>query len=53
MGDPIKIEGFRSKNGGPFGYSVLATLKDGRKVKTGGAQDQPGATNPAAPAGQQ
>ena len=48
VGDPIKIQGFRSKNGGPFGYSVQATLKDGRVVKTGGAQDQPGTATPAA-----
>lgn len=49
VGDPIKIKGYRSKNGGPFGYSVEATLKDGRTVKTGGAQDSPtAATTPAA-----
>lgn len=40
-GDEVVIKGFRSKNGGPFGYSVLVTLADGRKVQTGGAQDAP------------
>lgn len=41
VGEPIQIKGYRSKNGGPFGYSVLATLADGRSVQTGGAQDSP------------
>lgn len=40
-GDEIQIKGYRSKNGGPFGYSVFATLKDGRVIQTGGAQDAP------------
>lgn len=40
-GSRIKIEGYRAKNGGAFGYSRLATLADGRKVQTGGAQDAP------------
>jgi hypothetical protein len=33
--------GYRSKNGGAFGYSVSLTLDDGRTFKTGGAQDAP------------
>lgn len=41
VGTRIKIEGYRAKNGGAFGYSRLATLSDGRKVQTGGAQDAP------------
>jgi len=40
-GDEITIKGYRSKNGGPFGYSVFATLADGRVIQTGGAQDAP------------
>lgn len=40
-GDEVVIKGFRSKNGGPFGYSVFVTLADGRKIQTGGAQDAP------------
>lgn len=48
-GDVITIKGYRSKNGGPFGYSVFATLSDGRVIQTGGAQDAPSAkaANPA------
>ena len=41
VGDQIQIKGYRSKNGGPYGYSVVATLQDGRTVQTGGAQDTP------------
>lgn len=37
----VHIKGYRAKNGGPFGYSVTATLKDGRVFQTGGAQDSP------------
>lgn len=42
-GTPIHIKGYRSKNGGPFGYSVTLTLGDGRSFQTGGAQNAPGA----------
>jgi hypothetical protein len=45
-GTEVHIKGYRSKNGGPFGYSVTLTLKDGRTFQTGGAQDSP--TTPAA-----
>lgn len=48
-GDEISIKGYKSKNGGPFGYSVFATLSDGRVIQTGGAQDAPSAAA-AAPA---
>jgi hypothetical protein len=41
-GTPVHIKGYRSKNGGPFGYSVTLVLADGRSFKTGGAQDAPG-----------
>jgi hypothetical protein len=41
VGSEIHIVGYRAKNGGPFGYSVTATLADGRKIETGGAQDSP------------
>ena len=43
-GTPIKIRGYLAKNGGPFGYSVIVTLPDGRTFQTGGAQDAPTAT---------
>src|SRR6185295_16092918 len=42
VGTPVHIKGYRSKNGGPFGYSVTLTLPDGRVFQTGGAQDTPG-----------
>jgi hypothetical protein len=40
-GAEVRIRGYRAKNGGPFGYSVTLTLKDGRSFQTGGAQDGP------------
>jgi hypothetical protein len=42
VGTPVHIKGYRSKNGGPYGYSVTLTLTDGRTFQTGGAQDTPG-----------
>jgi len=42
-GTEVRIKGYRSKNGGPYGYAVTVTLPDGRSFKTGGAQDAPGA----------
>lgn len=47
IGSEVHIKGYRSKNGGPFGYSVTVTLADGRKFQTGGAQDSPAATTAA------
>jgi len=44
VGSEINIQGYRAKNGKNFGYAVTTTLADGRSVKTGGAQDAPGAT---------
>jgi hypothetical protein len=41
VGTEVTIKGYRSKNGGPFAYSVFITLPDGRSVQTGGAQDAP------------
>jgi hypothetical protein len=38
-GTPIVINGYKSKNGGPFGYSVKVTLADGRTFQTGQVQD--------------
>src|SRR5712671_2274615 len=35
IGSVIRIRGFRSRNGGPFGYSVFLTLPDGRNIQTG------------------
>ncbi|MBI5791470.1 MAG: hypothetical protein HZA63_08350 [Rhodocyclales bacterium] len=43
VGDEVNVKGYRSKNGGPFGYSVIVALADGRVFQTGGAQDAPGA----------
>jgi hypothetical protein len=43
VGSEVSIQGFRAKNGKNFGYAVTTTLADGRSVKTGGAQDAPGA----------
>jgi hypothetical protein len=43
-GTQVHIRGFLAKNGGPFGYSVIVTLPDGRKFQTGGAGDAPAAT---------
>jgi hypothetical protein len=40
-GAQVHIKGYRSKNGGPFGYAVTLQLGDGRAFQTGGAQDQP------------
>jgi hypothetical protein len=40
-GAQVHIKGFRSKNGGPFAYSVTLTLADGRSFQTGGAPDSP------------
>jgi hypothetical protein len=40
-GAPIRVKGYRSKNGGAFGYAVTLTLADGRSFQTGGAQDAP------------
>jgi Family of unknown function (DUF6152) len=43
VGIAVHVKGYRSKNGGPYGYSVTVTLPDGRTFQTGGAQDSPGA----------
>ena len=40
-GTPLRIAGFRAKNGGPFGYSTTILLRDGRRFQTGGAPDAP------------
>lgn len=47
VGTEVHIKGYRAKNGGPYGYSVTLTLKDGRTFQTGGAQDGPGRAAPA------
>lgn len=44
VGTPITVDGFRAKNGGPYGYSTTLTFAGGRKVRTGGAPDAPTAT---------
>jgi hypothetical protein len=40
-GSHIHVDGFLAKNGGPFGYSTVVTLADGRKVQIGSAPDAP------------
>lgn len=45
-GAEVGVKGYRAKNGGPFGYAVITTLPDGRKIQTGGAQDTPAAAAP-------
>jgi hypothetical protein len=49
-GSEVHVKGYRSKNGGPFGYSVTLTLKDGRTFQTGGAQDSPATASAASTA---
>ena len=44
FGTEVHIKGYRSKNGGAFGYSVIVTFADGRTFQTGGAQDAPART---------
>lgn len=41
VGTAIKIDGFRAKNNGPFGYAQEVVLPDGRAVKIGSAPDAP------------
>jgi hypothetical protein len=53
IGTEVHIKGYRSKNGGPFGYSVVVTFADGRSFQTGGAQDAPSRSSSAASAGAQ
>lgn len=43
VGSQVTVQGFRAKNGKNFAYAVTTILADGRAVKTGGAQDAPGA----------
>lgn len=40
-GTTVRIDGYRARNGGSFGYSRLLTLPSGRTVQTGGAFDAP------------
>jgi len=39
VGTEVRVQGYRAKNGGPYGYSVTLTLADGRTFQTGVAQD--------------
>ena len=38
-GSEVTIKGFRSRNGGPFGYTVIVTLADGHSYQLGQPQD--------------
>jgi hypothetical protein len=40
-GTPVRIDGFRAKNGGAFGYAEIVTLANGRKIQIGSAPDAP------------
>jgi hypothetical protein len=41
IGSTVRIEGFRAKNGGPFGYAQIVQLSSGREVAIGSAPDAP------------
>ena len=41
VGSRIKIDGFRAKNTGPYGYAQLVELADGREFRIGSAPDAP------------
>lgn len=41
IGSTIKIDGFRAKNTGPFGYAQSVELADGREFRIGSAPDAP------------
>ncbi len=49
-GAQIRVRGFLTKNGGPFGYAVTITLADGRSFQTGGAPNTPAPADGAKPA---
>ncbi|MFO6448341.1 DUF6152 family protein [Erythrobacter sp. NE805] len=40
-GVPLRLAGYRAKNGGPFGYATTIVLPGGRKVQIGSAPDAP------------
>jgi hypothetical protein len=42
-GTHVRIEGYRSRNGGSFGYTRLVKLSDGRSFLVGSAADAPSA----------
>ena len=48
LGTEITLKGYRSKNGENYAYSTSITLADGTAFQTGGAQDAPEPTAPAA-----
>lgn len=41
IGSKIRIEGYRARNTGPFGYAQSAELSDGRTFRVGSAPDAP------------
>ncbi len=41
IGSKIKIDGYRARNTGPFGYAQSAELSDGRIFRIGSAPDAP------------
>lgn len=40
-GTPIRLAGYKAKNGGPFGYATTVVFPGGRQVRTGSAPDAP------------
>lgn len=40
-GTPIRLAGYKAKNGGPFGYATTVLFPGGRQVRTGSAPDAP------------
>lgn len=40
-GTPIRLAGYKAKNGGPFGYATTIVFPGGRQVRTGSAPDAP------------
>jgi hypothetical protein len=48
-GAAVRVKGFLTKNGGPFGYAVTLILADGRSFQTGGAPNTPGPADAKAP----
>lgn len=45
-GTPVKLRGFRARNGGKFGYATTVILPSGREIKTGGAPNAPAQAAP-------
>lgn len=40
-GIPVRLAGYKAKNGGPFGYATTVVLPGNRRIQTGSAPDAP------------